>query len=611
MEKSHWFFCVLCWLGNAMTTASAQQIGADTASAAVQIEWSDVLAYERVGEDTLLILSGNVVLRHDSTRMFCDSAVLRNSTELEAWGEVIIEHGDSLLIFADSLLYSGVERKGSLFGEVVLQHGPQKMHTKRLDYDFRRNMASYFEGALLTNDTTHLRSQRGYYYVDEGVVYFKDSVGVVDTHFVLRADTLKFLVSQRRVVFLGPTIILIDTLRLYCEQGWFDIPRREGLFVGNPQFVRGQQEGLSDSIFYRADPGLIAMKGDARIRERNRLVRAEQIVYEEKSDRLELVGSVRVLEPDRSIHSDTVWYFRSTGAYATRGRTVVWDRGQMLQAQQIDFDDSTGLGVARGEVVWRDTARNWTIACAEARYHQQTGFLKAYGGRRGRPLFLSEWEGDTLFLAADTLMSWQVADTTVVAADDSARYVAAWYDVRIFKSDLQARTDSLAYFSGDSLFRFFGQPVVWADTSQLTADTIWMRMTDGAIDWMLLRPNGLILNTEDHVFFNQVRGRQIKAYFRQGELKRMHVLGNAEAVYYLLDEQRAYLGVNKTSCGEIWVDFGHNEVSGIHFWGAPQMEVLPMGQADHEALKLKGFRWQYEVRPRSVDDLFKPQKLIR
>lgn len=226
----------------------------------------------------------------------------------------------------------------------------------------------------------------------------------------------------------------------------------------------------------------------------------------------------------------------------------------------------------------------------------------------GRPLFLTEWDGDTLYLAADTLMSWQPDDSTQT---DSSRFVAAWYDVRVYKSDLQALCDSLAYFSGDSLFRFFGQPVVWADTSQLSADTIWMQMADDAIDWMLLRPNALILNSEDEVYFNQVRGRQIEAYFRESELYRMHVAGNAEAVYYLLDDARAYIGVDKTTCGEMWVDFGDNEVEGIHFLGAPTMEVLPMNQADHESLKLKGFRWLYEIRPRSVEDLFKPEKPMR
>ncbi len=606
MKRLYWL-ATLCflWMANA---ARAQHIGADTSSAEVLIEWSDELSYEKTGEDTLVILTGNVVLRHDSTRMFCDSAVLRNSTDLTAWGNVMIEHGDSLVIFADSLRYSGIERKGSLYGDVILERGPQRMFTARLDYDFEKNLAYYFTGALLTNDTTHLRSQRGYYYVDENAIYFKDSVVVVDTHFVLRADTLKFLTESRRVEFLGPTLIHLDTLALYCEGGWFDIPAREGAFTRNPQFIRGRQEGLADSIFYRPREGVISLEGNARIREGKRAVRADRITYEEKTDRSHLVGKVRIVEPERTIRSDTVWYYGRTATYATRGPTVIWDEGRILQALQIDYDDSTGLGIARGAVVWRDTARDWTIRCAEARYHQKTGYLKAYGGAMGRPLFLTEWDGDTLYLAADTLMSWQPDDST---AADSSRYVAAWYDVRVYKSDLQALCDSLAYFSGDSLFRFFGQPVVWADTSQLSADTIWMQMAEEAVDWMLLRPDALILNSEDEVYFNQVRGRQIKAYFRESELYRMHVAGNAEAVYYLLDEDRAYIGVNKTTCGEMWVDFGDNEVEGIHFLGAPVMEVLPMKQADHESLKLKGFRWLYPARPRSVEDLFKPEKPVR
>ncbi len=586
----------------------AQQIAADSASAEVQIEWSDEFLYQKEGSDTIMVLSGNVVLRHDSTRMLCDSARLRNGHALSAWGQVQIEHGDSLLIFSDSLEYSGLMRQGHLFGRVVLQRGDQTLFTDRLDYDFQRNLAYYASRALLTNDSTYLRSERGYYYLDEDAIYFKDSVKVVGAQFELHADTLKFLPSARRVEFLGPTLLRVDTVLLYCESGWFDIQSRKGAFTGSPQYVRGAQQGIADSIFYHAAQGQVELVGHARIKEHDRLIRADHIQYEEQTKLSTLKGQVVILEPGRSIRSDTVTFFGQTQTYTTRGHTVVWNEGRRLEALAIEYVDERGLGIAKGEVIWQDTAAGWTILCEEAQYNQHAGFFKASGGTKGRPLFIAVWESDSLFLTADTLMSWQPTDSL---SQDSNRFVSAWYDVRVYKSDLQALCDSLSYFSGDSLFSFYGQPILWADTTQFTADTMWMHMTGEAIDWMVLRPNALILNTKDELFFNQIFGRQIKAFFTGEDLARLHVQGNATAIYYMLDEEEAYIGVNKTVCSEMWLNFDRNEVEAIRFLGAPEMEVLPMQQADHQSLKLRGFQWHYHSRPQSVEDLFIPKNTER
>jgi hypothetical protein len=49
--------------------------------------------------------------------------------------------------------------------------------------------------------------------------------------------------------------------------------------------------------------------------------------------------------------------------------------------------------------------------------------------------------------------------------------------------------------------------------------------------------------------------------------------------------------------------FGNNEVEGIKFYTQPKATLFPMKKADHEGLKMAGFSWQIERRPKSVEDL--------
>ncbi|MCB0567795.1 MAG: hypothetical protein KDD01_25785, partial [Phaeodactylibacter sp.] len=266
-----------------------------------------------------------------------------------------------------------------------------------------------------------------------------------------------------------------------------------------------------------------------------------------------------------------------------------------------------GLGIAIGNVVWRDTSADLTIVCEHAEYDRKTDYLKASGGRNGRPMLITSIEGDSLFMVSDTLLA--IREDSV--ASDSARQLLAYYDVRIYKSDMQAVADSLAYKSSDSTFYFFPlrqNPIVWSDTSQFTADTILMVLADGKIDKIFMRNDGFIINSPDELFFNQVKGKNVTAFFEENELRRMAVVGNAESVYYARDEEGGYVGVNKTICSEMLMYFGDNQVEKLKFFTEPKAEMQPMQQADHNALRMPGFFWEKERRPMSLSDLFDPDK---
>jgi hypothetical protein len=221
---------------------------------------------------------------------------------------------------------------------------------------------------------------------------------------------------------------------------------------------------------------------------------------------------------------------------------------------------------------------------------------------------------DTLFadsLATDTLvMDSLIADTliTETLVTDSARLLRAYPDVRIYKSNMQAICDSLSYSTRDSTFRLFREPIVWADTSQFDADTVNILLNSGSIDRIFLRNNALIVNSPDEIMFNQVKGKYVTAFFEEEELRRMAVNGNAESVYYALDDSGGYVGVNKTVCSEMMLYFGNNEVEQIKFFNQPKAEMLPMGQTNHSTLKLDGFFWEMQYRPDSLADLFSPEK---
>lgn len=566
----------------------------------IDIDHADVFEYIQKGDTVIQKLDGNVELSQDSVYMYCDTAIIENRIDVEANGNVLIQQGDSVSVFADTLVYDGALRIADLFGNVILVNQEQELFTDRLNYDLNTKIASYFSGATLTNDTTQLTSKRGYYHVDEQVAYFKDSVVVVDPNFQLRSDTLKFNMETKIVTFLGPTLISNDSSKIYCEGGFYDTENNLAEFTIGAQYQKGEQQAVADTIRYDGNKKEYSLIGNASFEEGQRKATGDHIVYNEETDVTFLSGNADFRDSTQHIVADEIIYDGKNETYSTKGRSVISDPPQILEADAVDFEEETGQGVAKGNVVWQDTSAQITIVCEVANYSDKSKYLKASGGRGGRPLLITMMEGDSLFMTSDTLLSFP-KDTLL---PDSTRVLIAYNDVRVFKSDLQAVSDSLSYDTQDSMFHFFYSPLIWSDTSQFSADTVDMVLEDEKIDKIFLRSRAFIINSPDEVFFNQVKGKNITARFREEELREMEVNGNAESVYYALDEGGAYVGVNETICSDMLLFFGNNEVEKIKFFSQPKAKLHPMKQVNHNSLRIEGFNWETKFRPLKFEDLF-------
>jgi len=584
----------------------------------ILVDYADILEFFQ-SDTTVQKLEGNVELRQDSVFMYCDTATIVNQNILLAEGSVIIQQSDSLSVFSDSLAYDGEARIANLYYNVVLVNKDQKLFTDSLNYDLNTKVAKYTTGALLTNDTTQLQSRRGEYFVDTNDAFFKDSVTIVNPDFELKADTLAFNTDTQIATFLGPTLINQNGARIYCEAGFYDARNKVAEFRENAQFVKESEGQIAtgDIIRYNGETEEVTLTGNAVFIDEEKEAKGDIIRYNEATEVVELEGNASYKDEKQFIVSDSITYDSKRETFATVGRSLISDPPQILEANGVDYDSERGVGIAIGDVIWRDTAADLTIICDQAEYNRKEDFLKASGGRNNRPLLITIVDNDSLFMTADTLFAMRdtfalarfAADTLradTVAADTS-RMLLAYHDVRIFKSNLQAVCDSLMYSDADSIFHFYDDPIIWSDTSQFVADSINIELANGQIDQIFLKKKALMLNSPDEEFFNQIKGKEILVHFDSSEVRTMRVQGNAEAVYYAMDDDDAYIGVNKTACSEMLVLFGANEVETITFYQKPKGRLEPMKKADHEGLKLEGFKWQIEKRPSDMDALFIPK----
>jgi hypothetical protein len=114
----------------------------------------------------------------------------------------------------------------------------------------------------------------------------------------------------------------------------------------------------------------------------------------------------------------------------------------------------------------------------------------------------------------------------------------------------------------------------------------------------------MTINKVGSEYYNQVKGRTINGYFKDGNIEFMRAKGNSESVYYAQDDENKFIGVNKATADIIDMYFSERKPQRVVFRSNLVGTTYPMRQVNHEELRLRGFKWLDELRPKTKSDLF-------
>ncbi len=266
--------------------------------------------------------------------------------------------------------------------------------------------------------------------------------------------------------------------------------------------------------------------------------------------------------------------FLETEDYSLKGKRIVSDEIR----KQYKVKGDVRLFAKKDEVI---------IEGQEAVMLKRTGITKIYGQAVMKKLV----DQDTLYLYADTLVS---IDSKI----ESEKRLLAFNNVRIFKEQMQGRADSLAYIFSDSIIHLYNKPILWSDENQITADSINIKLKNNGIDRLNMSINSFVVSKDTTQNFNQIKGRNMVARFKDGGIDKVFVTGNGETVYHALEEKtNLTMGVNKIQCSNMRIDFVKGQLNDITFYIEPTGKFIPIHELQNSDKKLSGFEWREDERP--------------
>jgi lipopolysaccharide export system protein LptA len=284
------------------------------------------------------------------------------------------------------------------------------------------------------------------------------------------------------------------------------------------------------------------------------------------------------------------------GEYLTDRQITEFAKGEVetrdyiMRGDVMYLNDKEKYYTAKGNVKMTAKNQDVIIVGEEGQHFKNLGYSKIYGN----PVMKKILELDTFYLAADTLYAIE----SEIVAD---KRILAYHNVRVYKLDLQGKADSLAYFLADSVIQLYSDPILWANNSQITSDSIKLLIKNNIVDKMFLNKNAFISSEDSLKQYNQVKGRNMVAQFDANTISEITVNGNGESLYYILSENDTLLvGLNKMICSDMVMRFINNDLDNITFYKNPESKLIPPHEILKKDTQLEGFTWRIAERP----DLF-------
>lgn len=452
-----------------------------------------------------------------------------------------------------------------------------------------------------------------------GNVHIKDDTTDVYSNY------LRYL-TDKKIAYLTGKVRLTDGKgTLTTNNLEYDVNTGIGIYRNGGKVVNKKTVLTSNEGYYYSDIKDVYFKNNVELKDPSFQLSSDSLLYNTQTETARFVSETIIKDTSsRIIITKEGFYNLQTGKAEFGQNPVIRDGAVRINANRISIDDSTGISRAEGNAVVVDTAQGTTILAGVIFRNSKTQSVLA----TRKPLMIIKQEADSIYIAADTLFTarltdlYQVPDSvksdslkkrdsskqlikvSASSKDSTNRYFEAYRNVRVFSDSLQAASDSLFYSFKDSTFRLYQKPVIWANNSQITGDTIFLFTKNKKADRMEVFDNSLLVNELQPEIYNQIAATRMDGYFMDGNIDSVRAKGFAKSIYFLQEADSSYSGINESNSDILDIYFKNKELEKVIFRSAVTGTLWPIRQKNPAEMRLKNFIWLEDRRPKTKFELF-------
>lgn len=479
--------------------------------------------------------------------------------------KIIIEHSDFFAV-------NQVEAPDAalLTGNVRMLHDGVVMTCNKAYYFQKENYIKAFGNVqLVQGDTLFLNSKYAEYSGNVKKAFATGNAVMSSPDATLSTDTINFDRNIQEVYYNTNGTIVNKENTLKSKSGRYYATEKKYRFLTSVTITNPTYVIKSNHLDYYSNSGHSYLLGPSTITSKANFIYTEKGFYDTKKNLAHFLNKSYIKYDDRLIKGDSLYYDRNREfASATRN---------------VKITDSVNRGIVKGHY-------------AEVYKKLDSMFVTK------RAVAVNFVENDSVYIHGKKLM---------VTGKEGNRIIRAFNNVRFFKTDMSGKCDSLHSSTKAALTKLIGNPILWNAENQITGDLMHLIGNNKTekLDSLKVLENTFIVSKDTMgTGFNQVKGQNLYGKFKDGKLHDVDIIKNTEVIYYMRNDQKELIGINKNKSSKINILFNKDEVETLTFFREVDGDLYPEKDLPENARKFRGLVWRGDERIKSKEDIFPPEE---
>jgi lipopolysaccharide export system protein LptA len=502
----------------------------------------------------------------------------------------------SIILFSELLLFGQEAKKIEIVNTDILRVGELGPDVQILV----GHVVLKHDSALMFCDSAHYNSKENNF-TAYGKIHVQSPTEDMQDTVHLWGESLDYIGKNRLAMVRKNVVLKKDSMTLYTQDLDYDIAADIGKYLTGGKTINGEDTLVSKRGYFYANEDEIFFKEKVRIYNPKYTIYSDTLKHNTKKKVSYILGPTNIISTDTSssfLYCENGFYNHLQDYARFQKNAYMVHGNKTLRGDSLFYDRKHKIGKAYNNVRAIDSTQNAILIGDYGEYKE----ISKSSLMTKNAVFIQAQKEDSLFLHADTLLSMK---DSLITKTDTAYFdlIKGFHKVKMYKSDFQAKCDSLLYTTLDSTISLFYKPVLWSGENQITSDFIKVFTKNNEINEVRMFNNSIIISQSDTIRFDQIKGKDMIAYVSKGQLTKVDVKEEGGSIYYGRDNGKL-VGVNKIACRNMIIYLDSNKVEKVWFYENPDATLYPPFYLEPGELLYENFQWLVNYRPKNKDEIF-------
>ena len=428
---------------------------------------------------------------------------------------------------------------------------------------------AFGEVQMVQGDTLFLNSKYAEYNGEVKQAYATGNVVMHSPESTLVTDTINFDRNKQEAFYNSNGTITSKENTLKSKSGRYFASEKKFRFLTAVTITNPKYTIKSNHLDYYTNSGHSYLFGPSTITSKENFIYTEKGFYDTKKNFAYFLRKSYIKYKDRRIEGDSLYYDRN--------------REYASATNNVKITDSINKGVIKGH--YAEIYRN-------LKTERDSMMITK------RAVAITLVEKDSMYIHGKRML---------ITGKTGDRTIRGYNNVRFYKTDMSGKCDSIYSNQKIALTKLIGRPILWNYENQMTGDVMHLIGNNNTekLDSLKVLNNAFIISKDSiGTGYNQVKGQNLYGKFRDNKLNEVDIIKNTEVIYYMRNDQRELIGINKSVGSKINLILDKNTIETITVYKNPDGDIYPEKELPENARKLRGFIWRGDELIKSKEGIF-------